>query len=426
MNPFSGPPDSFNNIQQIGDTPSSNFLPPFPMDMSASMPSSDIIGWPSMENDFVANLMPVASLPMSQLNTSTYYSPSVNDAPVDPMLDNQQAQMMMLLMQQQQQQQQQQPQQQPQQQQQQLLQQEMQNQQFLLLQEQQQQQLQLQQQQQLQARRASQQQRMYQQQLQQQQQQQQLSSQPPHWFIKQQQAKLMKQNMNMSAPLSPVQIQSPPSLPSNKPMLETDVVMSKQIELILTINQEIIRLCLEHQQPNLTQREPDLMLYRMKLQSNLTYLATMADISMTKPEDQMKLPAPPDLSMLPTPFTPTAHKIHRLYETAQRLFYRQPQQYQQQQQLPQDEPSMSPHPQQLMMRQHQQQQMHQQPDYNKMMMMQQQQQILQQQQFQQQQGNFMVNSLSGGGGGNSSSSSSSSVNNNYMYPLTQMMTSPRY
>jgi hypothetical protein len=36
------------------------------------------------------------------------------------------------------------------------------------------------------------------------------------------------------------------------------------------------------------QREPDLTLYQMKLQSNLTYLATMADISMTKPEDVSK------------------------------------------------------------------------------------------------------------------------------------------
>ncbi|GAN02602.1 hypothetical protein MAM1_0025d02046 [Mucor ambiguus] len=400
MNPYSGPPNAFNTMP-IGDvTASPSFIPPFPMDMSTTaVSSSDIMGWTPMENDLVANMIPGTSVAMSQIETGTYYSPTmVNGGLMDPMLDNQQAQMMLLIMQQQQQQQQQQ--------------------QFLLLQEQQQQmQLQQQQQQQqqqhqqhqeLQARRASQQQRLYQQQLQQQQQQQQqqhLNNQPPHWFIKQQQTKLMKQNINMSAPPSPVQLQSPPSLPSNKPILDTNVVMSKRIELILTINQEIIRLCLEHQQPNLILREPDLTLYQMKLQSNLTYLATMADISMTKPEDQLKLPAPPDLSMLPTPFTPTAHKIHRLYETAQRLFYRQPQQVQQQEQLqPQDEPSMSPHPQQLMM-------------------MQQQQQLLQQQQ----QGNFMVNSLSGGGGGGSISSNSSV--NNYMYPNTtqmMMMTPPRF
>lgn len=136
-------------------------------------------------------------------------------------------------------------------------------------------------------------------------------------------------------------------------------------------------------------------------------------------QKQLKLPAPPDLSMLPTPVTPTAHKIHRLYETAQQLFYRQPQL--QQQQL-QDEPGMSPYPQQLMMQQQMQQ-----PDFNKMMMMQQQQQLLQQQH----QGNFMVNSLSGGGGGSGSiSSNGSGVNSNsYMYPNTtqmMMMTPPRF
>ncbi|KAL0143964.1 hypothetical protein V8B55DRAFT_1353115 [Mucor lusitanicus] len=346
MNPYSGPPDAFNTVP-IGDVASSpSFIPPFSMDMpTTAVPSSDIMGWTPMETDLVANMMPGTSVPMSQMATSTYYSPSTQQQ---------------------------------------------------------------------------------QQQLQQLQQQQQLNNQPPHWFLKQQQAKLMKQNMNKLSTLpSPVQMQSPPSLPSNKPMPDTNnAVMSKRIELILTINQEIIRLCLEHQQLNLMQREPDLTLYQMKLQSNLTYLATMADISMTKPEDQLKLPAPPDLSMLPTPFTPTAHKIHRLYETAQRLFYRQPQQQLQSQ----DEPSMSPHPQQLMM-QHQQQQM-QPSDFNKMMMLQQQHQLLQQQQQQQQQqqGNFMVNSLSGGGGGGSISSNSSSVNN-YMYPNTtqmMMMTPPRF
>ncbi|KAK4514681.1 ERMES complex subunit [Mucor velutinosus] len=411
MNPYSGPPDAFSTMPISDVTSSPSFMPPFSMDMpTTAVSSSDIMGWTPMENDLVANMMPGTSVPMSQMETSTYYSPTtVNDGLMDPMLDNQQVQMMMLMMQQQQQQQQQQ--------------------QFLLLQEQQQQmqlqqQQQQQQQQELQARRASQQQRLYQQQLQQQQQQQlqqqqqqqqqHLNSQPPHWFIKQQQAKLIQQNMNnMSTTPSPVQVLSPPSLPSNKPMLDTNAVMSKRIELILTINQEIIRLCLEHQQPNLIQREPDLTLYQIKLQSNLTYLATMADISMTKPEDQLKLPAPPDLTMLPTPFTPTAHKIHRLYEIAQRLFYRQPQQ---QAQHTQDEPSMSPHPQQLMMQQQQMQP----SDFSKMMLMQQQQQL-------QQQGNLMVNSLSGGGGGGSISSNSSSVNN-YMYPNTtqMMMMTPRF
>lgn len=46
------------------------------------------------------------------------------------------------------------------------------------------------------------------------------------------------------------------------------------------MNQELIRLCVIQQQ---TPQEPDISPYQARLQSNLTYLATMADISMVKP-----------------------------------------------------------------------------------------------------------------------------------------------
>lgn len=46
------------------------------------------------------------------------------------------------------------------------------------------------------------------------------------------------------------------------------------------MNQELIRLCIIQQQ---NPQEPDISPYQARLQSNLTYLATMADISMVKP-----------------------------------------------------------------------------------------------------------------------------------------------
>lgn len=46
------------------------------------------------------------------------------------------------------------------------------------------------------------------------------------------------------------------------------------------MNQELIRLCIIQQQ---NPQEHDISPYQARLQSNLTYLATMADISMVKP-----------------------------------------------------------------------------------------------------------------------------------------------
>lgn len=47
------------------------------------------------------------------------------------------------------------------------------------------------------------------------------------------------------------------------------------------MNIELIRLCIESQRIG-SNLEPNLALYQAKLQSNLTYLATMADVSMAK------------------------------------------------------------------------------------------------------------------------------------------------
>ncbi|KAI8048433.1 hypothetical protein BDF21DRAFT_433387 [Thamnidium elegans] len=132
---------------------------------------------------------------------------------------------------------------------------------------------------------------------------------------------------------------------------ESDTILTKRVEVILTINQELIRLCLEHQQMNMNEtREPDITIYKSRLQSNLTYLATMADISMTKPEENTKIPTPPNLSPLPPPHTMTGQRIHKLLFSANRLFMNE-----------EETEMMSPYPQQqgynktMMMRQRQQQ-----------------------------------------------------------------------
>lgn len=61
--------------------------------------------------------------------------------------------------------------------------------------------------------------------------------------------------------------------------------------------------------------------YQSRLQSNLTYLATMADISMVEPGKEYKAPSPPDLKPLPAPKSEIGKKIHEILSTAQSLFH---------------------------------------------------------------------------------------------------------
>ncbi|KAI9278743.1 hypothetical protein BDA99DRAFT_493049, partial [Phascolomyces articulosus] len=74
---------------------------------------------------------------------------------------------------------------------------------------------------------------------------------------------------------------------SNKPNNDLN---AKRVETVLNMNQELIRLCIVQQQ---SPQEPDISSYQTRLQSNLTYLATMADISMIKPGEYKKTPTPP-------------------------------------------------------------------------------------------------------------------------------------
>ncbi|ORX54565.1 hypothetical protein DM01DRAFT_1335694 [Hesseltinella vesiculosa] len=91
---------------------------------------------------------------------------------------------------------------------------------------------------------------------------------------------------------------------------------AKRVEAILAMNQEIIRLCIENQ--SAAMQDPSLSIYQARLQSNLTYLATMADLH--KSGDDFKAPAPPDLSELPAPKSATATRIQQLLSTTQSYF----------------------------------------------------------------------------------------------------------
>ncbi|KAI9479455.1 hypothetical protein BX667DRAFT_477442 [Coemansia mojavensis] len=77
------------------------------------------------------------------------------------------------------------------------------------------------------------------------------------------------------------------------PRLKTSI-----IQVVLNINKELIRLCNEYQNNSLMD-DPQLVMYQMRLQSNLAYLASVADHYMD-PTRSM-----PDLRPLPKPTLPS-------------------------------------------------------------------------------------------------------------------------
>ncbi|KAJ2910858.1 hypothetical protein GGI21_000439 [Coemansia aciculifera] len=76
------------------------------------------------------------------------------------------------------------------------------------------------------------------------------------------------------------------------PQLKTSI-----IQMVLSINTELIRLCQEYQNKSLMD-DPQLIMYQMRLQSNLAYLASVAD-NFLDPTRSI-----PDLSPLPKPKIP--------------------------------------------------------------------------------------------------------------------------
>lgn len=73
---------------------------------------------------------------------------------------------------------------------------------------------------------------------------------------------------------------------------------TSMIQVVLNINSELIKLCQEYQNKSLMD-DPLLMLYQMRLQSNIAYLASVADHYM----DPTK--SIPDLGPLPNPTLPS-------------------------------------------------------------------------------------------------------------------------
>ncbi|KAJ1668793.1 hypothetical protein IW140_000139 [Coemansia sp. RSA 1813] len=88
------------------------------------------------------------------------------------------------------------------------------------------------------------------------------------------------------------QVDDEPILPY-LPRLKTSI-----IQMVLNINAELIKLCKEYQNNSLMD-DPQLVIYQMRLQSNLAYLASVADHYLD-PTRSM-----PDLAPLPKPTLPS-------------------------------------------------------------------------------------------------------------------------
>ncbi|KAJ1892446.1 hypothetical protein LPJ66_006337 [Kickxella alabastrina] len=81
------------------------------------------------------------------------------------------------------------------------------------------------------------------------------------------------------------------------PRLKTSIIQS-----VLDINAHIIRLCQEYQNNSLMD-DPQIVIYQMRLQSNLAYLASVADHYLDPTR------ASPDLSPLPLPKAPLVASV---------------------------------------------------------------------------------------------------------------------
>ncbi|CAI2183503.1 14194_t:CDS:2 [Funneliformis geosporum] len=93
----------------------------------------------------------------------------------------------------------------------------------------------------------------------------------------------------------------------------------KCVQVILEINYELIRVCIDYQSNGLV-NEPDLVLYKARLQGNLSYLATVADEYNGNPRNEIKPKLIPDLSSLPIPRSNFGQKINTLFQRAVQIF----------------------------------------------------------------------------------------------------------
>ncbi|PKK72186.1 hypothetical protein RhiirC2_743268 [Rhizophagus irregularis] len=100
----------------------------------------------------------------------------------------------------------------------------------------------------------------------------------------------------------------------------------KCVQLILEINYELIRVCIDYQNKGIT-NDQDLAMYKSRLQANLSYLATVADEyngnSRNPDLQEFKQKMIPDLSPLPIPRSSFGQKINTLLQRASQVFAHQ-------------------------------------------------------------------------------------------------------
>ncbi|KAG9304042.1 hypothetical protein G9A89_005952 [Geosiphon pyriformis] len=97
------------------------------------------------------------------------------------------------------------------------------------------------------------------------------------------------------------------------------------VQAILDLNEELFRVCIDYQSKGLLNVQ-EIEIYKARLQSNLTYLATVAD-QYTNPQGELKQKLMPDFSPLPTPRFPSSNKINQLIQLASQVFSVYNQQY---------------------------------------------------------------------------------------------------
>ncbi|ORY03438.1 hypothetical protein K493DRAFT_69709 [Basidiobolus meristosporus CBS 931.73] len=94
---------------------------------------------------------------------------------------------------------------------------------------------------------------------------------------------------------------------------------ARNVQMVLDINSELIRVCVDFQNKGWV-NDPEFAIYQSRLQSNLTYLATVADHFLKPQQTNRPVPSAPDLSPFPTPRTSSAQRLNGLLTKAIEAF----------------------------------------------------------------------------------------------------------
>ncbi|CAG8489194.1 9363_t:CDS:2 [Paraglomus occultum] len=90
------------------------------------------------------------------------------------------------------------------------------------------------------------------------------------------------------------------------------------VQALLDVNKEIIRILIEYQEHNWV-NENEFTLYKMRLQSNLSYLATVAD-QYSHPQGGAKTKTEPDFSLLPQSKSANPMRLNALLQRAAQIY----------------------------------------------------------------------------------------------------------